>query len=770
MIRMFQKRRHLPSFTLLPLLLVLLTASSSLAAIEMTFEVPAHGQKVSGIGSISGWAFSTTGAAVTVTVEVDNGLPSIVPCCGERQDVANVYGPFGFNSGFGQVFNFNILSEGNHTIVIRGYDGTSETLRSHQISVVKPGGFEFLTRLDLAFANATIDNNEIEISGAYAVDKASLEDREVTLRLAWRQNSQTLTVVNSRETGLPVLADSLIAQDSADTQSAFTLLDPEQTGEIATDIQLAFENPPAGRAASGVGVLSGWTFSPNVGAIYPPIVEFSVDGGEYKRLPCCQERKDVAANFPGQSNLALQSGFGSVFNVNTLSSAPHNIEIRVRDNTGAEKKQSHEVVAVKPGGFEFLDRFDLSQAQVTISGLLLVLDFVKVREKATQQVKEVSLRYKWERSCQCFVVQGDCGNGLVEPVEECDGPALDGQTCQSLGFNTETSTKKLKCTSSCMLDTTSCTGGPRLFVTNFFDDSVSVINTATNQAKITTISVGTEPRGIAVNPTSSTAYVTNFLDDTVSVINTATEQVSKTIELDPDGKTGPHAPHGIAVSPNGTRVYVANSWSDSVAIINAQTGNLIDFISVGTTPQDIALSVNGARAYVTNLDDNTVSVINTATNTVIATIPVGEGPEGIAISPKSGTNLAYVANRFGFPTGTAIALDTSTNTRIGSAIRLGLEPVKVAFPSDGSKVYIANFLDDLISVIDPTTKDVLNGISTPDSPMGIAVTPNGKRLYIALHGLDSDGAFVQVVSTLTHGKAADFIEVGTGPFGVAIVP
>lgn len=781
MTRTFQERRRLRRLILLPLLLVLLAVSPSLAAIQMNFEVPANDQKVSGIGPISGWAFSTTGAAVTVTVQVDSGTPTIVPCCAERQDVANEKGEVGLNSGFGQIFNFNVLSSGNHTFVIKVKDqgDASEVTQSHQVSVVKPGGFEFLSRLDFVFASADIkDNGEIEIVNAHAVDKATLADQEVTLRLAWQQNTQTLAIVKSDNTGSST--PSFTATVPARAQSSVTVPAPGLANETATEIQLSFENPPADQTASGVGILSGWTFSPNAGATSPPTVDFRVDGGDYKRLPCCQERLDVAAAFPDQAAIALLSGFGSVFNFNTLSSDSHTIEVRTKDGTvatdGTEvmKSETHEVVVVKPGDFEFLDQFDLSgaDAQASISGFSLILDFVKVRDKATQQIKEVFIRYNWEPSCQCFVVQADCGNGSVEPLEECDGDSFDGQTCETLGFNPETTDKKLKCTLACLFDTTDCTGGPRLLVTNLKSDSVSVINTATNLTT-NTIPVGDEPNGIVVSPTAPTAYVANFLDSTVSVINTTTLQVTDTISLRTGNKH--KGPQGIAISPDGAKVYVANGLSNSLSIIDAQTKAVVNEVAVGKEPYDVALTPSGTRAYVTNFEGKSVSVIDTQTNTVIATIPVGERPTGIATSPLADANLAYVANSLynpedTFPEGTTFAIDTTTNTTTGDALGVSFYPVKVVFPPDGSKVYIANFLADLISIIDPTTKTVLNGISAADHPIGMAVMPNGRRLYIALYGEDGSGSFVQVASTLTNSDIADFIEVEGGPYGLAIAP
>lgn len=59
------------------------------------------------------------------------------------------------------------------------------------------------------------------------------------------------------------------------------------------------------------------------------------------------------------------------------------------------------------------------------------------------------------------------------------------------------------------------------YVANNSSNTVSVINTA-NDAVVTTIPVGTNPWGVAVNPSGTFAYVTNNSSNTVSVISTST--------------------------------------------------------------------------------------------------------------------------------------------------------------------------------------------------------------------------------------------------------
>ena len=76
-------------------------------------------------------------------------------------------------------------------------------------------------------------------------------------------------------------------------------------------------------------------------------------------------------------------------------------------------------------------------------------------------------------------------------------------------------------------------------------------------------------------------YVVNYGDSTVSVINTATNVVTTIpLQLLPDaGATG------IAVNSAGTRVYVTNSALDLVHVIDTDTNTVVDLIRVGDSPR-----------------------------------------------------------------------------------------------------------------------------------------------------------------------------------------
>lgn len=67
----------------------------------------------------------------------------------------------------------------------------------------------------------------------------------------------------------------------------------------------------------------------------------------------------------------------------------------------------------------------------------------------------------------------------------------------------------------------------------------------------TTVSAGTQPQAVVVNPVTNQVYVTNLMSNTVTVIDGPTNLVAATIGVD----SGPGA---VAVNPLTNQVYVAH--------------------------------------------------------------------------------------------------------------------------------------------------------------------------------------------------------------------
>ena len=276
----------------------------------------------------------------------------------------------------------------------------------------------------------------------------------------------------------------------------------------------------------------------------------------------------------------------------------------------------------------------------------------------------------------------------------------------------------------------------RMYVENRNDKSISVIDTTTNKVidtnpntpQIDPIMVGGEPEDIVYDPVNKRIYVANFDDNTVSVIDTTTNKVIDTNPNTPavtDPITVGDAPTGIAYDPVHKMIYVSNHGddlgNDTVSVIDTTTNKVVGSIRVGDEPLDIAYDdpVN-KRMYVTNSGDNTVSVIDTTTNKVVGSVRVGDEPLDIAYDPVN--KRMYVTNS---GDDTVSVIDTTTNKVVGSftfGVGVGVGPFDIAYDPVNKKMYVTNIGDNTVSVIDTTTNTIVgNPITVGNGPQWYSV-------------------------------------------------
>ncbi|MBW2405944.1 MAG: YncE family protein [Deltaproteobacteria bacterium] len=310
-------------------------------------------------------------------------------------------------------------------------------------------------------------------------------------------------------------------------------------------------------------------------------------------------------------------------------------------------------------------------------------------------------------------------------------------------------------------------GGEFVYVSNYGDHTVSVIkidgniviDTDPNQDGIQDITVGSFPIGVSVTPNGAYVYVSNYGDDSVSVIRTSDNTVidtdPSTVETDPipvgDG------PSGISVTPDGAYVYVTNYRDKTVSVIDTSTYTVIDpIITMEAAPIGVSVTPNGVYAYVSNFLDHTVSVIRTWDNAVIDTdpntvetdpIPVGNYPFGISVTPNGA--YAYVSN-YGDDSVSVIrtsdntVIDTDPSTVETDPIPVGDGPFGISVTPNGAYAYVNNYHDNTVSVIrtsdntlvdtDPNTVEI-DPIPVGNQPYGgIAVSPDGNFVYVGNYG------------------------------------
>jgi YVTN family beta-propeller protein len=145
--------------------------------------------------------------------------------------------------------------------------------------------------------------------------------------------------------------------------------------------------------------------------------------------------------------------------------------------------------------------------------------------------------------------------------------------------------------------------------------------------------------GATYDSSNCNLYASNVLTNNVMVIDAITNSyiTSVSVGRDPDGMAVDSVP-----GPGYGDVFVSNYAANTVSVISGASNAVAATINVGQNPDGIALDTRTGNLYVANFGDGTVSVIDGATDTVVNTVTVGSGPSGVAYDPWN--DNIYVTN------------------------------------------------------------------------------------------------------------------------------
>jgi DNA-binding beta-propeller fold protein YncE len=280
------------------------------------------------------------------------------------------------------------------------------------------------------------------------------------------------------------------------------------------------------------------------------------------------------------------------------------------------------------------------------------------------------------------------------------------------------------------------------------DNRLFVVDLKANPpAVIATLTLGAAPEGIAISPDGKLALVANRDDGTISVlsINGREVTVADTVSVGaPADKVA-----SVAITPDGKRALATKPGANKVAVLTIDNGkvtyNKDGDLPANNFPYNVAITPNGKLALVANTGNNglpdgnvdTVSVIDMEATPirVIDHVTVGDSPEGLTISPKG--NLAVTIEARGsnrpkdtwyyHPGGavTVLRIDGKHVTRVGE-VTVGALPEGAVFSADGSHIYVGNFIDSDLSVLQVTgdrATDTGQRFKLPGQPASMRAGP-----------------------------------------------
>jgi YVTN family beta-propeller protein len=114
----------------------------------------------------------------------------------------------------------------------------------------------------------------------------------------------------------------------------------------------------------------------------------------------------------------------------------------------------------------------------------------------------------------------------------------------------------------------------------------------------------------------------------------------------------------------------------------------------------------------------------------------------------------------------ALALWTAAATAASASAADYLGPNQVLATKDGKTLYVLEVDAGRIAVVDPAAGKVLRTIAPPARPTGVAISPDGGKLYVTCATPDGSVAVIEAAS----GKLAATIPVGHTACGPALTP
>lgn len=309
--------------------------------------------------------------------------------------------------------------------------------------------------------------------------------------------------------------------------------------------------------------------------------------------------------------------------------------------------------------------------------------------------------------------------------------------------------------------------GRHIYVANSWSDTVSIFNAESLELE-KTVATGFEPTSVVVDENAMALYVANRLSNDISIIDVSSGREIKRL-------TAGHGSSYLALSPDGRHVYATHVYprlgvfrtppESELTVIDTSSQRVIERMPLKNVAGvfHVAISADARLGVAAQLrPKNLIPLAHVEHSSVFGNslAVFGRDIDGILQVP-----LDELDSFFAMPFGIAIAADNSkifvtsagsdvvtvidakrlltfirnkheqfANDLSASAnyvearIPVGRNPRGLTLSPDGTRLYVANRMDDTVAVIDTAADKLLSTIALGDSK---AVTPlrRGEQIF-----------------------------------------
>ena len=304
--------------------------------------------------------------------------------------------------------------------------------------------------------------------------------------------------------------------------------------------------------------------------------------------------------------------------------------------------------------------------------------------------------------------------------------------------------------------------GHRGVVSHWYGYDLAVLDVSNDSITLAgRIEVGPEPRGVAITSNGSTAFVALGVANEVVRVDLKGQKVTGRI---PVGRE----PRGIAISPDESRLLVGNARSQNVSLIDTRGWKVIQNLPIdGDNLRQVTFSTDGKTAYLANmrnrkfpttrnnidlgwvLGQRLTQIDLSSKEPAFATLsldPQGKAASdahGVAISPDqkllavscggSHEVIVFRTDRKRLPWQIGRSRDLIPSELLKNdgrfrRVEVGGRPTELAFAPDNKTLYVANYLNDAIQVVDADSAKLIRTISL-GAPKTLSLARRGEILF-----------------------------------------
>ena len=186
-------------------------------------------------------------------------------------------------------------------------------------------------------------------------------------------------------------------------------------------------------------------------------------------------------------------------------------------------------------------------------------------------------------------------------------------------------------------------------------------------------------------------------------------------------------PKVVEVTPDNKYLLISNWCSYDLSVISVATQKTVKTLKIGRYPRGIAVSNDSKYAYIAEMGGNRIHVIDLE-DFSHSFIPIGSNPRAIVLSPDNST--MYVTMN---ASGKVVSWNLFTNKQ-GKSVTTGKAARSLAISSDGSALFVVNFMSDTVSKVRTSDMKVMQTIKACNEPIGVTFDIPTQRTWVACYG------------------------------------